>query len=196
MLSNIKSLYDSYCLIQSDINEHLPVLKKYGKKVSHITEMGVRTGVSTVAFLEANPKILISYDIDDSVFVIKDTLLKESKINNIDFRFILGDTLSIEIEPTELLFIDTLHVYNQLRLELDRHSKKVSKYLIFHDTTTFGTINECMYDNSSPIVKNMPKDKCGIFNAILDFLQENDGLNWELYERFDNNNGLTVLKRK
>ena len=32
---------------QSDINEHISVMHKYANECEHITEFGVRTGVST-----------------------------------------------------------------------------------------------------------------------------------------------------
>ena len=50
--------YNRLCQIPSDINLHLPTLKLYGEKCSTITEMGVRYGCSTWAFIEAKPKKL------------------------------------------------------------------------------------------------------------------------------------------
>jgi hypothetical protein len=68
----------------SDINEHLPILKKYASQCSHITEMGVRTGVSTWSFLASNPKKMISYDITDQFFMEKNltqlSILKRQKL--------------------------------------------------------------------------------------------------------------------
>ena len=61
---NIEIRYQYLCDHASDINQHLPTLREYGEKVDHITEFGVRSGVSTVAFLHAHPKQLISYDIN------------------------------------------------------------------------------------------------------------------------------------
>ena len=48
----------------SDINEHLPTIIKYGQECDHITEMGVRSVLSTWGWLAAAPKDgLISYDL-------------------------------------------------------------------------------------------------------------------------------------
>jgi len=41
---------------QSDINEHLGTLKKYTQECNIIVEMGVRSIVSTWAFLAGKPK--------------------------------------------------------------------------------------------------------------------------------------------
>ena len=60
----LQQTYDELCARPSDINEHLPTLKKYAKECEHITEMGVRWVVSTYALLMGKPKKLISYDIN------------------------------------------------------------------------------------------------------------------------------------
>ena len=64
MITSFKLVYDSCCAAKTDINEHLPTLYEYAKRCQFITEMGVRDGQSTSAFLYANPLRLISYDLD------------------------------------------------------------------------------------------------------------------------------------
>jgi hypothetical protein len=174
----------------SDINEHLPTLKEYAEKCDHITEMGVRSVVSTFAFVLAKPKKMISIDINHpSFFGGKDNLnkiIEYSKINQINFEFIQSDTLSIEIEKTDLLFIDTWHCYQQLKKELEIHSKNVTKYIILHDTTLFEFSDEDYYGDTSN------SEKHGLWAAIEDFLLSNS--NWVIEKKYINNNGLTILK--
>jgi hypothetical protein len=175
----LKQKYDHLCKLNGDINEHLPILYEYAKKCDTVTEFGVRYIVSTWAFLYANPKKMTSYDIADpsawgasidDVYGLKGTT---------DYRFIKASTLDIEIEETDLLFIDTIHTYDQVKKELELHSDKCLKYIIFHDTVTFAKIGE--------------DGKEGIQKAIDELLLNNK---WE-YELFKtNNNGLTILKRK
>ena len=173
-------LYEQKCSEQSDINEHLPTLKRYAEECDHVTEMGVRTIVSTYALLMGKPKKMVSYD-----FRFVDTnFIKELVKDDTEFVFELADTLTLEMEETDLLFIDTLHNYNQLKKELELHGNKSRKYIIFHDTTTFEWGGES-YEG---------KPEVGLWPAIDEFLKENQ--HWEVYERFTNNNGLTVLKRK
>jgi hypothetical protein len=193
-MEKINEIYQKNCNINSDINEHLPTLLKYANECDHITEMGVRWVSSTWPFLLSNPKKMISYDIvkNDAIHEV----ISLSKENNIDYEFIESDVLKIEIEPTELLFIDTLHTYNQLYNELLLHSEKVSKYIILHDTVSFGIKDESIYQHASDIVKNIKNDKEGLTSAIEDFLQHEKGKFWEIKEIFTNNNGLTILKRK
>ena len=51
----IENYYNNLVNTPSDINEHLPTLRKYAEECDHITEMGVRWIVSTYAFLAAKP---------------------------------------------------------------------------------------------------------------------------------------------
>ena len=48
----------------------------------------------------------------------------------IDFLFTEADVLKIEIEETDLLFIDTYHAYQQIKGEFELHGNKAKKYII------------------------------------------------------------------
>jgi hypothetical protein len=173
--------YDYNCKLPSDINEHLETLKEYASECDHITEMGVRWVVSTYAFLMGKPKKMISYDIN---FVNTD-FIKELVKDDTDFEFKVANTLNLEIEETDLLFIDTLHNYNQLKGELELHADKSKKYIIFHDTTSFEWIGESY---------NGKVDEIGLWPAIEEFLESNP--HWKILKRYTHNNGLLILKRK
>ncbi len=180
---DLYSKYHDLCQQKSDINELLPILKKYAERCDHITEMGVRYVVSTYALMMGLPKTLISYDIVSIEHhgASINGLKKLGSDNGIDFNFIVGDTTEIEIEETDFLFIDTWHVYDQLKQELKLHANKVRKYIGFHDTETFETEGET-------------ESYVGLWPAIEEFLDENK--DWVIGERFEHNNGLTVLKRR
>jgi hypothetical protein len=192
-MEKIKRKFEEHCNTPSDIYEHINTLYNYSKKCDHITEMGVRWVSSTWGLLYSNPKKIISYDILKHPAI--DEVISLSDEYGINFTFIEEDVLKIEIEPTELLFIDTLHTYNQLLRELKLHSNKVSKYIILHDTITFGRKDETIYEHASDIIKE-ESEKEGLVTAVEDFLISDEGKNWEIFEVFENNNGLTVLKRK
>lgn len=166
---------------RSDINEHLSTLKRYTEQSDHVTEMGVRWIVSTWAFLAGNPKRMVSIDITHpkSFGANLDEIIDAANGAKIDFEFKLEDTTKNEIEETDLLFIDTWHCYKQLKSEF-RHANKVRKYIILHDTKTFGVKGE---DGGE-----------GIINAITEFLVSNN--DWRIKELYTNNNGLIVLNRQ
>lgn len=168
--------YEINCGTKTDINENLPVLKKFAEKVDHVTEFGVRTAQSTAALLAGKPKKMISYDIVDCRPY---DLLSWSDKAGIDFRFIQADTASVHIEETDLLFIDTAHTYIQIKAELLMHGKMVRKYIIIHDTETYKEQDE--HHGAGP----------GIWKPVLEFLQDNP--EWSILEHHANNNGMTVL---
>ena len=178
----------------SDINEHLDTFKKYAEECDTIVEMGVRSIVSTWGFLMGKPKKMVGIDLTHpEVFGGNiDEVYRITKENNIKYDFILGNTLSVDIEECDLLFIDTWHDYLQLKKELNRHHDKVKKYVIFHDTEYFGFKNETLYEdyNTEREETNLPK---GLIPAINEFCLHHP--EWFIYERFSNNNGITILKK-
>lgn len=192
-MQEVKMKYDIQTILPSDIYAHIETLYNYGKMCRHITEMGVRSVSSTWAFLYSNPQKLISYDIvkHPNVLEVEDI----AKRNGLNFTFIESDVLKVEIEETDLLFIDTLHTYNQLISELELHSDKAQKYIILHDTTTFGTKDEINPNKKSDIVEAMSVTKQGLTTAYQDFLLTDKGKKWAVDKVYTHNNGLTILKR-
>jgi len=191
-MNSLEQKYNDLVNTPSDINEHLPTLKKYSEECEHITEMGVRWIVSTYAFLMGKPKKLISIDIQSPSTWGANLILAQTSAleNNIEFNFLLGNTLEIEIEQTDLLFIDTWHAYKQLKSELALHHSKVNKYIILHDTSNFEFQDETSYEE----IWGWKGDNKGLWPAIEEFLQSNP--EWYIHERYTNNNGLTILKQK
>lgn len=162
----------------SDINENVHILYNLAKECKTVVEMGVRTGVSTRAFLNTNVD-LISFDIVIDPTVKKLFDLAQSFGKNV--QYIKEDVLNIEIEETDMLFIDTLHIYEQLKRELNLHGNKAKKYIAFHDTYTFGLVGE------------NGRDRKGLLTAILEFIRDNP--HWKIKIHKTNNNGMTVLER-
>ena len=183
-MNDIHQILESKIVENNDISEHLLTLKKYAERCSHITEFGVRWVCSTWAFIAAKPKKINSYD----MFFIDDEHIRNVAFkNNVDFNFYQKNVLEIEnFENTELLFLDTLHNYNQVRQELNLYAKKVEKYIILHDVVSFA------YSDEAPEFNY--ENKKGLMPAVQDFLENNS--EWEIEEFFQNNNGLCVLKRK
>jgi predicted O-methyltransferase YrrM len=182
--------YKNACKTPSDINEHLPILYDLAKKCSHITEMGVRFGASTRAFLNANVT-LRSYDIfmEESV----SNLFKKAKEIGKDVEYIIEDVNNIEIEETDLLFLDTWHQYYQVKNELKLHANKVKKYIIFHDTYSYGLKGEPITGVEANQQQEYNQNLIGILPAIVEFMIDNP--NWNFILHKINNNGLTVIER-
>ena len=166
------------------IRRCLSILKKYASLCDHITEMGVEYGHSTIALLSGHPKKMICYDIERKDTIAEIELLAAQ--SGIDYKFILGDSLKVNIEPTDLLFIDTLHTYRQLYSELNKHSNNVKKFILMHDTRSYGERDHIEGISNAT-------SKAGLMTAIKDFLLQNK--NWYIKESTRESNGLVVLGR-
>ena len=189
----------------SQMQRYMDKLYIYASKCDHITEMGVAVVCSTWAFLAAKPKRLVSIDIDPNCPV--QPVREAAERTGVDFEFVVGDTNHgvttslnpenpystngvfdasgdaipyYDCEPTDLLFIDTYHHHDSLKKEFELHADKARKYIILHDTISFG-------------YKGEGTDTKGLQPAINEFLANNtqwvkewEDLQWP---------GLMILKR-
>ncbi len=187
-----------------DIQEHLVTLYEYASKSNSVFETGVRGCISSWAFLYGllsnnngvKKKLLLN---DINVCDI-DELLQVSGSLNIEVNYIWENNLFIDVsENYDITFIDTWHVYGQLKRELDKFSKITNKY-IMHDTTIDGEIGESVRNGwnivQQSIETGMPIDEIykGLWFAVDEFLEKNN--DWYLVKRFTNNNGLTIIGKK
>lgn len=88
------------------------------------------------------------------------------------------DSLSCDLNPVDLAFLDTAHTAARLSAELARHAPAVGRFLVVHCTETFGRTG----DDGGP----------GVAEAVDALLA---GGVWEMYERHDHCHGLVVLAR-
>jgi hypothetical protein len=197
------TIYNNKCNEQSDINEHLPTLSKYASECESIFETGVRGVTSSWAFVDGllqnnkPTKYLFMNDINSCDI---NELLKVTENLPITIKHEWKNNLLLDMNETfDLTFIDTWHVYGQLKRELDKFSKITLKYIIMHDTTVDEwqgeTIRNGWNSYQQSIDTGIPENEInkGLWPAIDDFLTLNK--EWILHERFMNNNGLTILKR-
>ena len=209
--SFIQEKFSKYMDEPSDINELLIYLYEYSFCFSKIVEFGTRSGISTISFIRS---LLIASstkieDIDEHnnlIYKNKNTFLTTYDINKhpnideierelegnefVDFKFIQANVLNIEIEETDILFIDTYHTASQLEKELSLHSKKVKHRIILHDTTTFWETGEQPYPGLDHIGLSCGR---GLKYAVEPFLENNP--EWKVIFRTEKNNGLMVLER-
>lgn len=191
-----------------DIMEHLPTLYKYAKECDSVFETGVRGCVSSWAFVlglldgltrDTCRKKLFMNDIDKCDVELLVFLCKKL---NIDVGYEWKNNLQLDMknETYDITFIDTWHVYAQLKRELDKFSKITNKYIIMHDTTVDGVYGETIRLGWNAVQQSamtgFPVEEInkGLWPAVVEFLEKNP--EWQLKERFTNNNGLTVLEKK
>ena len=128
-------------------------------------------------------------------------LLLVSQQFDISVHYEWKNNLLLDIDQNyDITFIDTWHIYGQLKRELDKFSKTTNKYIIMHDTTVdeiYGeTIRLGWNAEEQSRESGFPVEEInkGLWPAVEEFLQNNS--DWYLKERFTNNNGLTILARK
>jgi hypothetical protein len=200
----IKQKYIDLCNQGSDIHEHLPILCKYASECESVIEFGVRGCVSSWAFtygLLNNNKQNKTLFLNDIVECDISELLEKTKNFEINISYEWIDDLKLDVgeKRFDITFIDTWHVYGQLKRELNKFSQFTNKYIIMHDTTVdeiYGeTIREGFNAQEQSISSGIPVEEinCGLWKAIQEFLSLNN--NWKLKERLYNNNGLTILER-
>lgn len=200
----IKARYEALCARPSDINEHLPTLREYASRVDSVVEMGVRGVVSTWALLDGlaargsdGRRSLIGVDIAPCAYDEPAALAKQV---GVDARFVQGDSATVAVPERDLLFIDTWHVYAHLKRELAAHAPGTKRWILLHDTTVDADLGEsirCKHDIARQARESgYPRSEIekGLWPAVTEFLEANAS-EWALEKRFENNNGLTVLKR-
>jgi hypothetical protein len=214
MTLELQNMYNKHCSERSDINEHLPTLYKYSKECESVLECGVRGVISSWACLKGivennkTVKKLTCCDLSRSENI--DSLEKIAQNLGVQFTFLEKNDLEIDIDSVDLTFIDTWHIYGQLKRELKKLAPVTNKYIIMHDTTVdefrgetlrnideFGSAalsygwNVEMQMKSSGFSRDDIEK--GLSYAINEFLSSNSS--WKLKEKFTNNNGLTILER-
>lgn len=191
-------------LSKSDINEHLFTLFENAKLSETIFETGVRGVISSWAFLyglfmnNKKTKKLFLNDINECDI---EEISKYAEMLGIDIEYSWGNNLDIEISQRyDLIFIDTWHVYAQLKRELEKFAPICNKTIILHDTTIDAELGESIRHNwdierqSKESGFTIEEIRKGLWPAVEEFLHENK--EWFLKKRYLNNNGLTILERK
>ena len=134
-LLDLEARYNRLRTTPSDINEHLPTFVRLVDELqaSHVIELGTRSGVSTIAWLWAltgTEGRLTSID-----------LSPRPDIGDYDhWTFIRGDdldpTIVSQLDPADIVFIDTSHLYSQTVKELNvyRWLVRPGGVIVLHDT--------------------------------------------------------------
>jgi hypothetical protein len=152
--------YQDACAKDTDIHEHLPVLSELTSQCTHVTELGVGWAQSTRAFLRHDIE-LHSYEFMPLPGIRE--FFEEAKNAGRNVTLHVDDTRKVEITETDLLFVDSLHIYEQVQKELELHANKARKFIGFHDTTTFEYTDETNYEELGDDWKG---EGIGIWKAI------------------------------
>ena len=200
-LDNIYHYFEYLTPRDCDIGEHMPIIRRLAQECPHVTEIGLGWVISTWGLLKGlseNPAATRQYtgiDIVHPCLEHMDLARREAEKEGIIFNFRQGNDLYLQIEPTDLLFIDSMHTYCHLTHELETFSPYVRKYIAMHDTSEpWGDRDDGEYvGNYSEYPSHYNREKRGLWPAVVDFLKTHP--EWVLSERRLNCHGFTVLKR-
>lgn len=157
--------YERLCKTPSDIHVHLPRFVGLVTQMNaqHVIELGTRSGVSTVAWLHGlhlTGGRLTSIDLDPGPDITSDR-----------WTFIQGDDLDpaivSELDPADIVFVDTSHLYEHTLRELNvyRWLVKPGGVMVLHDT-------ELPQPIGAPPVPRYP-----VMTAVREFCEAN-GFQW------------------
>lgn len=159
-----------------DIAAHMPMLEFLASHCDHVSEFGCCRCISTAAMIHGKPNEFVGYDCQ-----MWPDMIQLSNIEDLPCEFKITQCYTedpkLEFEPTDFLFIDSLHTYEQKKAEL-RFANQVSKYIGFHDTYSEG----------------YAKPNNGIVKAIDELISDSNG-EWKKVYEVTFNHGLIILER-
>lgn len=202
-MEQIHQEYNRCCHTNTDINELLPILYNYATKSESIVELGVRECNSTWAFVWG----LLNNGSNKKKFLMNDiapcdvqAVMDKTRGLPIQVDYAWMNDLELQLcENVDLTFIDTWHVYAQLKRELAKYAPFTNKYIIMHDTTVDAIDGETVRQKNNSyeqsLISGYPihEIECGLKKAIDEFLINQP--EWKIREIHTYCNGLTVLER-
>ena len=175
----------------SAIQPHLPRLKLFATGCDLAVEFGVKRAASSSALL-LGAKRVISYDIVPT----EEARRLQRAVTRWEYRIV--DSRYAPVVDCDLLFVDSLHTYEQCHAELERHADAVARLLLFHDTITFGSVGAQGESGQHRWIytpgQAVPQDALGIRPAI-DQLMMRDS-SWHIRAHYTDSHGLLVLERR
>lgn len=171
---------------------HLPRLRQLAHGCDLAIEFGVKHGASSAALL-LGAKHVIGYDVKETASARHLEVIAGER-----WSYRLEDSRTAPITPCDLLFCDSLHTYAQLSAELTRHADSVRRFLVFHDTLTFGWIGangetgEHLWKYTNQ--QSVPMSALGIRPAIDELMIRDDS--WRIVAHYTDSHGLLVLERR
>lgn len=177
MTIDLTAMFELCCDTRSDINGHLRYMHDVCIEIDAqvVLELGVRSGLSTVAFLHAMDRTnghVWSVDIDRHH--APDEVRSHDR-----WTFTQADDLTVDPMPCDVLFIDTSHLYDHTLAELNRFASH-ARVVLLHDT-------QLERPAGAPAEPRFP-----VRQACLDWLADHPGWTWE---EFEHCYGLGVMRK-
>lgn len=186
--ATIESLFERVKNAPRDLDKHADAIRQMAGEAEHVTAF-VKRWEWNPMLAAGRPKRLIIHQAERSP--VSRQLHAAVKVETDAGAACMIETytthegdgsasLTTEIEPTDLLILDTVHSAERLTAELDRHAEKVRKRILVRSTGAFG-------------VKAEGEDKPGLFAAMRQFIEDNP--EWFVARHTREQWGWTLLSR-
>jgi hypothetical protein len=185
--STLDELFDFVKSKPRDLDRHAETIKGFAAKADHVTAF-VKRREWNALLAAGRPRTLIVYQAEKDDFLrrvhtaVKAELVATGRKIETYTTHEAGpgaDSLGVDIIPTDLLVIDTVHHADRLWAELERHAGKVRSRIILRGTGAFGEQAE----GGGP----------GLLVAVRRFVHEHP--EWTVIHHTTEQYGLTVLSR-
>lgn len=192
-MQTVEEVYQHHACGNTAIAFHLPYLRALATGLALAVEFGVKRGASSAALLCGADNV-VSFDVVET----NEARQLEAIAGN-RWNYVIHDSVSATVPECDLLFIDSLHDYEQCRAELFAHGNKSRKLIALHDTQTFweaGAQGESGNKKWNYVrgAGSVPRGNYGIGQAILEFMADN--WHWHVYASHPESHGLLVLRRQ
>ncbi len=188
--AKVEALYRGHAEGRTTMAAHLPRLRALAAGLPLAVEFGVKRGGSSSALLLGAQHVL-SYDLVETPQARE---LEAAAGDSWEYR--IGDSRTADVRACDLLLVDSLHTYAQVRAELQRWAGRVRRWLVFHDSVTFGSIGadgetgRWLHAGPPPI----PPEALGIRPAVDELMIADD--TWRIVSHETASHGLLVLERR
>lgn len=190
--AQLERLYDEHVAAKTAMSAHLPRLRALAQGLDLAVEFGVKRGGSSTALLLGAARVL-SFDL---VATAEARALRRLVGDRWTYR--IEDSRAAQVPECDLLLVDSLHTYAQVRDELAAHGHKARRYLVFHDVTTFGEVGADGETGCQQWTyvrgQSVPAEYLGIRPAIDEYMARDD--TWKIRARYADSHGLLVLERR
>jgi len=179
---------------------HVATLRVLASHGSSVIELGVQFGDSSWGLLTGlveshagrQKRRMVSVDVEPSI--VSSTVRSVALANNVSYTFLQASSLHVKLRPAELVFIDDLHAYAQVRAELAIYAPLALQYIVLHDTVSWRDRDECNDHRYRDRAICARQPTPGIYRAVEEFLEKHP--EWKVRSHTDRSAGLTVLKRQ
>lgn len=180
----LDELYDAVKKTPRDLDQHADYVRELASSSPRVTAF-VKRREWNVILAAARPQSLVVYQKEDDPLLkaVHEAIKAEQTSSGRTYATTVGggaDSLAVDIEPTDLLVIDTVHSSERLGAELQRHAGKVSERILVRGTGAFGEQAEGSNDP-------------GLLHAVRSFVKERP--EWTVTHHTSEQYGLTVLSR-